>query len=106
MTGKPSLAAKSMPSFRLLTSGEPGRRGRSRHRVLEQQAIFGFLDSAELRADQLHVVFFEHAAVGQFDCQIQRRLSADRGQKSEDAGSPLAVSISASRRMISSRYCG
>ena len=77
------------------------------HRIFEQQAVFGLLDGAELRADQLHVVLFEHAAIGQLDCKVQRGLSADRGQQREDAAGPLPLgqraSISASTRMISSR---
>ena len=55
------------------------------HRVFEQQAVFGFLDGAELRADELHAVLFQHAAVGQLDREVQRRLSADGGQQGEDA---------------------
>ena len=75
------------------------------HRIFEEQAVFGLLDRAQLRADELHVVLLEHAAVGEFDREVQRRLSADRGQQREDAG--LAALLSASRlstRMISSRY--
>ncbi len=56
------------------------------HRIFEQQPIFGLLDGAELRADELHVVLLEHAAVGEFDREVQRGLSADRGQQREHAG--------------------
>ena len=55
------------------------------HGVFEQQAVFGLLDGAELRADELHVVLFEHAAVGQLDREVQRGLSADRGQQGKYA---------------------
>src|SRR4030095_8343268 len=34
-----------------------------RHRVAEQQAIFGNLDGVDLRANQLDVVFFQRAAL-------------------------------------------
>ncbi len=34
------------------------------HGVFEEETVFGFLYGADLRADQLHVVFFEDAAVG------------------------------------------
>ncbi len=57
-----------------------------RHRVFEQQAVFGLLDGAELRADELHAVLLEHAAVGQLDREVQRGLSADGRQQREDAG--------------------
>ena len=88
MTGKPILLLKSMPSFRLLTS-ERFRDVETDggHRVFEEQAVFGLLDGAELRADELHVVLFEHAAVGQLDREIQRGLSAHSGQQRKDAGS-------------------
>ncbi len=39
----------------------------------------------KLRADELHVVLLEHAAVGQLDREVQRGLPADRGQQGEDA---------------------
>ena len=58
------------------------------HRIFEQQAVFGLLDGLKLRADELHVVFLEHAAVGQLDRQVQRRLAADRRQ---NAKHPVAV---------------
>ena len=57
------------------------------HRVFEEQAVFGLLDGAELRADELHVVLFEHASVGQLDREIQRGLSAHSRQQRKDAGS-------------------
>ena len=49
--------------------------------VLEPQAVFGHFDGAQRRADQFHAVLFEHAALGQFHGQIQRRLAADGGQQ-------------------------
>ena len=70
------------------------------HRVFEEQTVFGFLDGLDLRADQLHVVLLEHAAVGEFDGQIQRGLSADGRQQAK----PAPGDISRSMRMISSRY--
>ncbi len=74
-----------------------------RHRVFEQQTVFGFLDGTKLRADKLHVVFLEHAAVSEFDSEVQRRLPTDRRQHGKMPGAPLAASIWASMRMISSR---
>ena len=56
------------------------------HRIFEQQAVFGLLDGAKLRADELHAVLLEHAAVGQLDREVQRGLSADRRQQRKDAG--------------------
>ncbi len=53
------------------------------HGIFEKQPVFGLLDGADLRADQMHVVFFEHAAVGEFDGEIERGLSANRGQNGE-----------------------
>ena len=55
------------------------------HRVFEQQAVFGLLDGAKLRADELHVVLLQHAAIGKFDSQVQRRLSADGRQQRKNA---------------------
>ena len=76
------------------------------HRVFEEQPVFGLLDGVELRADQLHVVLFENAGIGQIDGEIQSSLAADRRQQRE---LPLRlpsmpVIIAASRRMISSTY--
>ncbi len=53
------------------------------HRVFEEQPVFGLLDRGDIRADQLHVVLLEHAAVSEFDRKIQRGLSADGGQDGE-----------------------
>ena len=53
------------------------------HRVFEEKTVFGLLDCRHIGADQLHVVFFEHAAVGKFNGQIQRGLSANGGQDGE-----------------------
>ena len=48
--------------------------------------------AAMLRADQMHVVFFEHAAVGEFDGEVERGLSADGGQNGKSrAGRHLAL---------------
>src|SRR5581483_4253127 len=55
------------------------------HRVLEEEAVFGFLDGADVRADELHFVFFENAGVGEFDREVQSRLAADGGQQRKPA---------------------
>ena len=56
------------------------------HRIFEQQAIFGLLDGAELRADELYAVLFEYAAVGQLNREVESGLPADSGQHGKDAG--------------------
>ena len=50
------------------------------HRVFEKQTVFRLLDGADLRAYQSDVVLIEHAAVGQFDGEVERRLSSNGGQ--------------------------
>ena len=48
--------------------------------------------ASTLRADQLDVVLFEHAAVGEFDGEVERGLSANGGQHGEArAGRHLAL---------------
>ncbi len=61
------------------------------HGVLEHQAVFGLLDGGELRADELHVVLFEHLRVGEFDREVERGLAADRGQQGEAASGGTGV---------------
>ena len=59
---------------------------------LKYEAVFGFLDGVDVGADELDVVFFEHAAVRKFDGEIERGLSADGGQNGESgAGRKLAL---------------
>jgi hypothetical protein len=55
------------------------------HRILEEQAVFGFLDGFELGADQLHVVAVENAGVGEIDGEVERGLAADGRQQSKFA---------------------
>ena len=50
------------------------------HGVFEKEAVFGLLDSTDLRANQDHVVLFQDAAVGEFDGQVESSLAADRRQ--------------------------
>ena len=84
ITGNPILPANSRPSFMLFTSADFGT---SRPifciASLKIEAVFGLLDGGNVGADQLDVVFFEHAAVGKFDRKIQRGLAADRRQHGE-----------------------
>ena len=48
--------------------------------------------ASTLRADQLDVVLFEHAAVGKLDGEVERGLSADGGQNGKArAGRQLAL---------------
>ena len=77
--GKANLARKFQPIFgavhqRRLGHVEPDLL----HRVFEEETVFGFLNGRDIRANQAHVIFFQNAAVGKFDCQIQRSLSAHR----------------------------
>ncbi len=58
----------------------------ARHRILEEEAVFGLLDRFELRADQLDIIFVEDACVGEIDGEIECRLSAYGGQQRELAG--------------------
>ena len=51
------------------------------HRVFEEQPVFGFLDGIDLRADQFHAVFIEHAGFGQRHGKIQAGLAADGGKQ-------------------------
>ena len=47
----------------------------------EQLAILGHRDRARIGADQLHAVLLEHAAVCERQRDVERRLSAHRGQQ-------------------------
>ncbi len=93
MTGNPILPANSIPSFVLLTSADLGTSRPMRlHRVFEEEAVFGLLDGGDVRADQSRVVLLEDAAVGKFDREVQRGLSANGGQHGESgAGRHLAL---------------
>ena len=53
------------------------------HRVFEEEAVFGFLDGLDIGADEIDVVLVEHAAVGEFDGEVERGLSANGGQNGE-----------------------
>ena len=50
------------------------------HRVAEEQAILGHLDRVDLRANQLHAVLLQDAALVQRHREVERRLAADRRQ--------------------------
>ena len=51
------------------------------HGVFEKQAVFGFLDGFDLRADQFDAVFFEHAGFGEIHREIQPGLAAHGGEQ-------------------------
>src|SRR6185437_11762810 len=53
------------------------------HRVFEVKTVFGLLDCRHVRADQLHVVLVEYAAVREFNRQIESGLSAYGGENGE-----------------------
>src|SRR5260370_26473646 len=62
------------------------------HSVFEKQAVFSFLDGADLSADQTYVVLVEHAGVSQFNGEIERGLAADGRQKGKTSvGRHLAL---------------
>src|SRR5664280_844047 len=80
--GESELCAELQPILQVID--ERGARGFQtdlRHRIFEEQAIFRFLDGFQLRADEDDVVLVEYTAVGQFDSQVQSRLSTDGRQK-------------------------
>src|ERR1700722_265839 len=75
--GKADLAGKLDAIFQIIDE----RRFRNveadaLHRIFEKQAVFSLLDGADLRADEDHVVLFEHAAVGQFNREVESGLAA------------------------------
>ena len=51
------------------------------HDLLEEVAVLGFFDRAELGADQLHAEAIEHARLRKLDRQVERGLAADRRQQ-------------------------
>src|ERR1700677_96292 len=53
------------------------------HGVFKKQAGFGLLNRADLRADQMHVILFEHATIGKFNGEIEGGLSPNRWQHSK-----------------------
>ncbi len=62
------------------------------HGIFEEEPVFGLLNGTDLRADQMHVVLFEHSSVGKFDGKVERGLPADRGEHGESgAGRHFAL---------------
>ena len=55
------------------------------HGAAEQFAVFGLVDGLGRGADQLDVVFLEHAALAQGQRRVQRGLAAHGGQQREHA---------------------
>ena len=51
------------------------------HRLAELEPVFRNLDGVDRGADELHVEFVQHAALGQLHRQVQGGLPADRGQQ-------------------------
>ena len=87
MTGKPILLAEVHAVLQIVDQRRLGNfEADLGHRVFEEQPVFALLDSVKLRADELRAVLLQYSVVGQFDRQIQRRLSADGRQHGEDAG--------------------
>ncbi len=54
---------------------------RRRHRILEEDAVFGDLDGADGSADELDAVALQHAGFRQLDRQVERCLPTDRRQQ-------------------------
>ena len=50
------------------------------HRILELGTIFGFVDGFGCRADQLALVFIQHAVTPKIERAVQCRLATHRGQ--------------------------
>ncbi len=61
------------------------------HRILEEEAVFGFLDGFEFGADELDVVLVENAGVGEVNGEVERGLPADGGQHGEDAAAAFVL---------------
>ncbi len=51
------------------------------HRCLKGDAVLAALNGVHLDADDLYVVFFEHAGLGQLGTEVKSRLSAQVGQE-------------------------
>ena len=51
------------------------------HRGLEELPLFGLSDGVDVRADQLHAVLLEDAAIGECQREVQGGLSPKGGQK-------------------------
>ena len=48
----------------------------------EQLAVLGVADGLQGRSEQAHVVLFKDACIGEFHCEVQPCLPAERGQDS------------------------
>src|SRR5581483_9300220 len=87
---EPELAAEFKTVFEIVYEGGAWDvEANLRHRVFEEEAVFGLLDGAELGADEDDVVLVEDAAVGEIDGEVEGSLAADGGQYGELAGLAL-----------------
>ena len=82
ISGKPISSAKASASstvwaMTLSATGSPIRC----EQILEQLAVFGGADRLDGRAQDLHVVAFEDAAVGELDGQVEAGLAAEAGEQ-------------------------
>ena len=70
------------PSFFHAVGNTGARRTQTNfgHGVFELQTVFGFVDGFRRGANQLDLVFFEHAVVPQIQCAVQCGLAAHGGQ--------------------------
>src|ERR1039458_852662 len=85
--GEPELVGEVEAVAQVVDQRGPGNvKADADHRILEEQAVFSFLDGFELGADQLHVVAVENAGVSEIDGEVESGLAADSRQKREFAG--------------------
>ena len=93
MTGKSNFSGELKPIFQIVDQRRLGNvEADLLHGIFEEEAVFGLLDGADLRADKMNVVFLQNAAVGEFNSEVQRGLSANGRQNSEaSAGRQFAL---------------
>ena len=81
----PTVSAKATASSRLWQTEAVRHVGAdAAHDVLEPLPVLAALDGVDVGADQLDAVLPQHAAVVQFDGEVQRRLPAEGGQQGVD----------------------
>src|SRR5436309_2827126 len=78
--GKPNLARKFKSIFQIVNQcGFRHIEPDALHGIFKEEAVFGLLDRADVRSNQLHIVFVEHAAIGKLHRHVERSLAADGG---------------------------
>src|ERR1700722_15326410 len=80
--GKAELIAQTQGVFRIIDErGSRNFEADFAAGILEPQPVFGDFDGAERCANHFYLVFFENAAFGQFDGEIEGGLAANGGQE-------------------------